>query len=282
MRAWLTRLLGLTGRHADEALRQEIDTHLALQAEEFERRGMSRRDARDAALRAFGGVEKTTFDYRRQRGLPLVDTLSQDIRFACRVLMRDRGFAATAIAVLAIGIGVNNMMFTLIYGSTTLRGLPIERPDRVLEVSTFDQRFPNRALSYPEFDDLRRGARLLHRTRGVRQCTPRGRRPGPYPGAVRRNVSHRQRVLACRHRPHDGSRSGCRRRPARRAAGGDPRQPRVARPLLRRSGDSRPHDPGRRTAHHRHRRDARTIRFSEHSGGLAAAVASAGARDRQA
>lgn len=161
MRAWLWRILGLTGRHSDEALQQEIDTHLALQAEEFERRGMSRRDARDAALRAFGGVEKTTSNYRRQRGLPLLDALGQDIRFACRMLMRDRGFAATAIVVLAIGIGVNNMMFTLIYGSTTLRGLPIERPDRVLEFSTFDQRFPNRALSYPEFDDLRRGVRLF-------------------------------------------------------------------------------------------------------------------------
>ena len=85
----------------------------------------------------------------------------QDARFACLVLLRDRGFAVTAILVLAIGIGVNNMMFTLIYGSTTLRGLPIDRPDRVLEVSTFDQRFPNRALSYPEFDDLRRGVRMF-------------------------------------------------------------------------------------------------------------------------
>lgn len=162
MKPWLTRLLGpLRRRHSDEGLREEIQTHLALQAEEFERRGMSPSDARDAARRAFGGVDKTRIDYRHQRGLPVLDALSQDIRFACRVLIRDRSFAVTAVLVLAIGIGVNNMMFTLIYGSTTLRGLPIERADRVLEVSTFDQRFPNRALSYPEFDDLRRGVRLF-------------------------------------------------------------------------------------------------------------------------
>src|SRR5262245_32751151 len=86
--------------------------------------------------------------------------LAQDIRFAGRVLVRDRSFAAAAVVVLAIGIGVNNMMFTLIYGST-LRGLPIERADRVLFVSTFDQRFPDRALSYPEFDEIRRGAHSL-------------------------------------------------------------------------------------------------------------------------
>jgi putative ABC transport system permease protein len=159
--AWLARLLGVARRrHGDLALQDEIDTHLALQAEEFERRGMSPADARDAARRAFGGVDKTKADYRYQRGLPILDTLSQDVRFASRVLIRDSSFAITAVVVLAIGIGVNNMMFTMIYGST-LRGLPIERPDRVLFVSTFDQRFPDRALSYPEFDDISRGARTL-------------------------------------------------------------------------------------------------------------------------
>lgn len=173
MREWLSRRIGQPAhRHADEALRQEIDTHLALQAEEFERRGMSRRDAREAALRAFGGIEKTKSDYRRQRGSPLLDTLSQDIRFAWRVLLRDRSFAATAIVVLAIGIGVNNMMFTMIYGST-LRGLPIERPDRVVFVSTFDQRFPDRALSYPSSTRS-----LATRTRSP-DCRPSSTRQSP-------------------------------------------------------------------------------------------------------
>ena len=64
--------------------------------------------------------------YREQLGFPIVDAFVQDVRFAVRMLTRDRGFAITAILVLGIGIGVNNMMFTLIYGST-LRGLPIAR-----------------------------------------------------------------------------------------------------------------------------------------------------------
>ena len=84
--------------------------------------------------------------------------VTQDVRFALRLLLRDRGFAATALLVLGVGIGVNNMMFTLIY-SLTMRGLPIERADRVLHVSTFDRRFPDRPLSYPEFDEIRAGAR---------------------------------------------------------------------------------------------------------------------------
>ena len=157
MKARLRHLFDRRAGRDDDALRHEIETHLSLQTEEFMRRGMAPDEARDAARRAFGGVESTRIAYREQRGFPLLDALAQDVRFAGRVLLRDRGFAATAILVLAIGIGVNNMMFTLIYGSTTLRGLPIDRADRVLHVSTFDQRFPDRALSYPELDDLRRG-----------------------------------------------------------------------------------------------------------------------------
>jgi len=156
------RITGVfTSRRRDAALDDEIREHLTLLTDEFVRRGLPPREARDAALRAFGGVDKIKAEYREQRGLPIVDLLAQDVRFACRVLIRDRGFAATAILVLAIGIGVNNMMFTMIYGSTTLRGLPIDRANRVFEVSTFDQRFLNRLLSYSEFDDIRRGARLF-------------------------------------------------------------------------------------------------------------------------
>ena len=92
--------------------------------------------------------------HREQRGVPVIETLLQDVRFALRVLMRDRGFALTAIVVLGVGLGVNNMFFTLVYAHK-FRGVPIERPDRVLFISTFDDRVPNRAISVPEFDELR-------------------------------------------------------------------------------------------------------------------------------
>jgi predicted permease len=85
-------------------------------------------------------------------------TLLQDARFGVGVLLRDRGFALTAVAVLGLGIGVNNMMFTIIYAHT-LRGFAVPNPDRVLYISTFDDRVPDRALSYPELEDLRTAAR---------------------------------------------------------------------------------------------------------------------------
>lgn len=155
MRTWLARLAGLVrGRRREDDLQTEIETHLALMTDEFERRGVPPDDARLAASRAFGGVERTKVVYREQLRSPFVDGLVQDARFALRLLARERGVALTAVLVLGLGLGVNNMMFTLIYG-TTMRGLPIPERDRVLHVSTFDKRFPDRPLTYPEFVHLR-------------------------------------------------------------------------------------------------------------------------------
>jgi putative ABC transport system permease protein len=159
MRAWLARVAGVfRGRRRDADLQQEIDTHLALLADELERRGITREDANVEARRAFGGVQRTRMAYREQLGFPIVDAFVQDVRFAVRMLTRERGFAITSILVLGLGIGVNNMMFTLIYG-ITMRGLPIPERDRVLHVSTVDRRFPDRPLTYPEFSELRDQAR---------------------------------------------------------------------------------------------------------------------------
>lgn len=155
LRVLLSRAAGIFRRgRRDDALRQEIDAHLDLLTEQYVRHGMSADDARLAARRAFGGVEQVKAAYRDQCGLPLFDAIAQDLRFALRVLTRDRGFALTAILVLGLGVGVNNMMFTIIYGHT-LRQLPIDRPERVLFISASDPRVPERFLSYPDLLDLR-------------------------------------------------------------------------------------------------------------------------------
>ncbi len=161
LRVLLARVAGLfRGGRRDERLREEISHHLESLTAEYVRRGMPAAEARVAALRCFGSVANLTSDYSRQRGIPGVDALIQDVRFACRILLRDRGFAATATLVLGLGIGVNNMMFTLIYAAT-LRGLPIRDPGRVVHISTVDQRFPDRPLSFPEFEDVSGGTSTL-------------------------------------------------------------------------------------------------------------------------
>ena len=155
MRAWLSRLGELLFRRSrEERLSDEIAHHLESLADELKREGMSDADARLAARKRFGGVDQIRMRHREQRGVPVLDLVLQDIRLALRVLLRDRGFALTAMLVLGVGLGVNNMFFTLVYAHK-FRGLPIEQPDRVLFISTFDDRVSNRAISLPEFDELR-------------------------------------------------------------------------------------------------------------------------------
>ena len=161
MRTFISRLLDLVlRRRREDRLSEEIQSHLNQLADDFVAQGMSPADARLAARKSFGGVDQTKMLYREQRGLPIVDGLAQDARFAVRLLARDRGFALTAIIVLALGVGVNNLFFTLVYAHK-FRGLNIEQADRVLSVSTFDDRAPDRLMSLQDLDDMRREQRTL-------------------------------------------------------------------------------------------------------------------------
>lgn len=155
MRTLWSRLGELLLRQSREArLSSEIEHHLELLVEDLKRGGMSGADARLAARKQFGGADRIRMTHREQRGLPMIETLIQDVRFALRVLRRDRGFALTAILVLGVGLGVNNMFFTLVYAHK-FRGVAIEDVERVMFISTFDDRGANRLVSLPEFEDLR-------------------------------------------------------------------------------------------------------------------------------
>jgi putative ABC transport system permease protein len=153
VRVLLSRALDLLfRRRRDARLSQEIQAHLDLLTDEYIAAGMPPDEARQAARRAFGGVEQMKETFRDQRGLPFMDALAQDVRFAARLLRRNPGFTVTAVLVLGLGIGVNNMLFTILYAHT-LRGLPVHHVDRVIFVSTFDDRTPDRGVSYLDFVD---------------------------------------------------------------------------------------------------------------------------------
>jgi putative ABC transport system permease protein len=105
LRVLLARLLGtLSGRRREDELREELETHLELLADEHRRRGLSDAEARLAARRELGGVAQTREAFRDTRVLPGIDALRQDARFAWRALMRDRGTTFAAIALLTIGV----------------------------------------------------------------------------------------------------------------------------------------------------------------------------------
>ena len=159
LRVLLSRVVDVVRRRSRERrLNTEIQDHLDELTQDYLSQGLAPADARAAARRSFGNIERMTEEHRDQRGLPAFDTLLRDLRFAVRLLRRDRGFAATAALVLAVGIGVNNMQFTIL-NAHTIRGLPIDRVDRVVYISTLDERLPDRGFSYPELDDLQARAR---------------------------------------------------------------------------------------------------------------------------
>ena len=117
-------------RELDADLDEELRSHIDLAVEENVNRGMSPLDARTAALRKFGGVTQTKEHYRVQRGLPRIEALIQDARYAMRQLVRNPGFTLTVIMTLALSIGANTAIFSIV-NALMLKRLPYAHPERI-------------------------------------------------------------------------------------------------------------------------------------------------------
>src|SRR5579872_859507 len=160
--AWLrTSLLRLralfNNRKLDEEFDQEIRSHLALLEQENIRRGMSPEEAHYAALRSFGGVTQVKESNRQQRAFRQVEVLLQDLRYALRMMRKNPGFTAVAVITLALGIGANTAIFSVVEG-VVLAPLPYSRPGRLVMVWENNPRFPRVWDSYPNFQDWQRSA----------------------------------------------------------------------------------------------------------------------------
>lgn len=155
VRIVLSRLSAFFRRTSlDADLDDELRAHIDLAVEENRGRGLSPRDARTAALREFGGVTQIRERYRTGRGLPWIEVLAQDLHFAIRMLWTNPGFTVVAVLTLAIGIGGNTAIFSIVNG-VLLNPLPFPHPDRLVALDESKPNFPTGSISYPNFLDWR-------------------------------------------------------------------------------------------------------------------------------
>jgi len=153
LRRFLTRLLNPATRRAqDERLREEIEEHIALQTEENLRAGLSPIEARRQSMLKFGGAEAMKQDYRAERGLPLIDDLLHDLRFAFRMLRKSPTFTTVAIVTLALGIGANAVVFGVL-NALILRPLNVPQPESLWQLERASDKVGSE--SYPNYLDLR-------------------------------------------------------------------------------------------------------------------------------
>jgi predicted permease len=155
LRGLVVRLAHVFGRaRRDRELAEELESHLRMHVEDNVRAGMNSQEARRQALVKLGGVVQTAEECRRQRGLPLIETLFYDVRYGLRRLARSPGFTFVAVLSLALGIGANTAIFSLV-NTALLRPLPVERPEQLVSLSNAaaSRGFP--AFSYPNYKDFR-------------------------------------------------------------------------------------------------------------------------------
>ena len=138
----------------EQELDDELRFHLEKETEHNIARGMTAEEARWSALRSFGGVEQVKEQSRDARGVRLLEQLWQDIRFSLRVLRRRPGFAFTVIFTLALGIGANTAIFSVV-NAVLLRELPFKNPDEIVWVWSSRIDRDKAPFTLPDFLDYR-------------------------------------------------------------------------------------------------------------------------------
>src|SRR5215469_3160876 len=138
----------------DADLDEELQFHLDRQLEKYIQAGLSPEEARRRVRLDFGGATQITEECRQARGTHVLEALRQDLRYGFRTLRRNSGFTCVVLLTLALAIGANTAIFSVVYGAL-LRPLPYADPDHLIVLNETHPRIGTISVSYPNFLDWR-------------------------------------------------------------------------------------------------------------------------------
>ncbi|HEX3119562.1 MAG TPA: ABC transporter permease, partial [Candidatus Acidoferrum sp.] len=141
----------------DDDFNEELEAHLDLLAAEYEKAGMKPQEARRAAILRVGGRETLREENRDARGLPFLEVLSQDVKYALRTLRRDKAFAIFAILIAGLGVGASCTVFSVV-NTLLIHKLPFKDPDRLAWIANNTDETDNmsgKTSQVDHFKDLR-------------------------------------------------------------------------------------------------------------------------------
>jgi predicted permease len=171
-RAWVSP------HQVDQEFEHELDNHLAMLTEENLWRGMAPEEAKRAARIRLGGETQLKETNRELHGLPFLETFLRDTRFALRMLRKNPGFTAVAVLTLALGIGANTAIFSVVY-AVLLKPLPFRNPDQLFTAfqANTQQAIAETGCSYPNFEEWRAQNHVFSELAGIvaHQLTLTGR-----------------------------------------------------------------------------------------------------------
>jgi predicted permease len=163
IRASFIRITGIFNKSKrDRELSAELESHLQLHIDDNLRAGMSSQEARRRAIIKLGGIESTKEIYRDRRSIPIIETLLQDVRFGLRMLRRNPGFALAVVLTLALGIGANVTMFSVVDSLLFRMPQHVRAPEQL--VSLFYRARPPKnytTANFPGYQSILENSRLL-------------------------------------------------------------------------------------------------------------------------
>ncbi|HEV2986938.1 MAG TPA: ABC transporter permease [Candidatus Angelobacter sp.] len=162
----------------DAEMEEELRSHIKKRADDLENSGIPRPEAIRRARIEFGGLERSKEECRQKRGGPWLETFWTDVRYGLRMFHRSPGFTTVAVLTLALGIGANTAIFSVVQG-VMLAPLPYYQPDRLVIVWQNNAQTPRLSVSLPDFEEWQRHASSFEQMAGVRWYSFNLTSPGP-------------------------------------------------------------------------------------------------------